>query len=280
MSKTWFITGATRGLGADIAAAALKAGDRVVATGRQRAAVSDRLGPDSDRLLSLSLDVSDAAQAGAAAAAAAERFGAIDVLVNNAGYGHIGYFEESSAADIEAQFATNVFGLFNVTRAALPAMRAARRGHVFNLSSTAGIRGVEAGSLYCATKFAVEGFSEALALELAPFGIHVTIVEPGPFRTDFLTPGSLKFAAQEVRDYDARRAAMRASFEQRDGKQAGDPMRLAEAIVALAGEASPPLRFAAGAMAVAAMDAKVASLKAELDRWRALGLATDYPVGA
>jgi NAD(P)-dependent dehydrogenase (short-subunit alcohol dehydrogenase family) len=280
MSKTWFITGATRGLGADIAAAALEAGDRVVATGRQRAAVSDRLGPDSDRLLSLSLDVADAAQAQAAVAAAVERFGAIDVLVNNAGYGHIGFFEESTAADIEAQFATNVFGLFNVTRAALPAMRAARRGHVFNLSSTAGIRGIAAGSLYCATKFAVEGFSESLAHELAPFGIHVTIVEPGPFRTDFLTPGSLRFADTEVADYDARRAEMRASFEQRNGKQAGDPVRLAAAIVALAGEAAPPLRFAAGAMAVQAMDAKVQSMKAELDRFRALGIATDYPAGA
>ena len=280
MSKTWFITGATRGLGADIAAAALKAGDRVVATGRQRAAVSDRLGPDSERLLSLSLDVADAAQAEAAVAAAVERFGAIDVLVNNAGYGHIGYFEESSAADIEAQFATNVFGLFNVTRAALPAMRAARRGHVFNLSSTAGIRGIAAGSLYCATKFAVEGFSESLAAELAPFGIHVTIVEPGPFRTDFLTSESIRFAAQELPDYDASRPAMRASFEQRNGNQPGDPVRLAEAIVALSNEVAPPMRFAAGAMAVAAMDAKVASLKAELDRWRALGVATDFPAGA
>ena len=280
MSKTWFITGATRGLGADIATAALKAGDRVVATGRQRAAVSDRLGPDSEQLLSVSLDVNDAGQARAAVAAAVERFGAIDVLVNNAGYGHIGFFEESSPADIEAQFATNVFGLFNVTRAALPAMRAARRGHVFNLSSTAGIRGIAAGSLYCATKFAVEGFSESLAQELEPFGIHVTIIEPGPFRTDFLKPESLRFVADEVADYDARRASMRASFEQRNGKQAGDPIRLAEAIVTLASESAPPMRFAAGAMAVGAMDAKTASMKAELERWRALGIATDYLAGA
>jgi NAD(P)-dependent dehydrogenase (short-subunit alcohol dehydrogenase family) len=279
MSKTWFITGATRGLGADIAAAALQAGDRVVATGRQRAAVSDRLGPDSDRLLSLSLDVDDAAQARAAVAAAVERFGGVDVLVNNAGYGHIGFFEESTPGDIEAQFATNVFGLFNVTRAALPAMRAARRGHVFNLSSTAGIRGIAAGSLYCATKFAVEGFSESLAQELAPFGIHVTLIEPGPFRTDFLTPESLKFTAAELPDYDARRTEMRASFEQRNGKQAGDPVRLAQAIVTLSNETAPPLRFAAGAMAVQAMDAKVVSMKTELDRWRALALATDFPAG-
>ena len=280
MSKTWFITGASRGLGADIAAAALKAGDRVVATGRQRAAVSDRLGPDSDRLIALDLDVSDADQARAAVAAAIERFGAIDVLVNNAGYGHLGYFEETTAADIEAQYATNVFGLFNVTRAVLPAMRAARKGHVFNLSSVAGYRGIETGALYCSSKFAVEGFSESLAAELAPFGIHVTIVEPGPFRTDFLTPESLKFVATEVVDYAERRDTMRASFEQRNGKQQGDPVLLAEALVTLANAAhQPPLRFTAGAMAVNGLDAKLAAMKAELDRWRDLGLATDFPEG-
>ncbi len=276
MSKTWFITGASRGLGADIATAALKAGDNVVATGRQRSGVSDRLGPDNARLLSLSLDVSDAAQARAAVAAALERFGAIDVLVNNAGYGHLGYFEEATSADIQAQYATNVFGLFNVTRAALPSMRAARRGHVFNLSSTAGFRGVEIGALYCSSKFAVEGFSESLAHELAPFGIHVTIVEPGPFRTDFLKPESIRFAATPVADYDGRREAQRASFEQRNGGQAGDPKRLAEALVTLASDAKPPLRFTAGAMAVRLMDAKLAAMKEELDRWRDLGVATDF----
>ncbi len=279
MSKTWFITGASRGLGADIATAALKAGDRVVATGRQRAAVSDRLGPDSDRLLALDLDVGVADQARAAVAAAIGRFGAIDVLVNNAGYGHLGYFEETTAADIEAQYATNVFGLFNATRAVLPAMRAARKGHVFNLSSVAGYRGIETGALYCSSKFAVEGFSESLAAELAPFGIHVTIVEPGPFRTDFLTPESLKFVATEVADYAERRDTMRASFEQRNGKQQGDPVLLAEALVTLANAAQPPLRFTAGAMAVNGLDAKLAAMKAELDRWRDLGLATDFPEG-
>ncbi len=277
MSKTWFITGASRGLGADIAAAALKAGDRVVATARQRAAVSDALGPDSEQLLSLSLDVTDAAQAQAAAAAALARFGAIDVLVNNAGYGHLGYFEEATEADIQAQYATNVFGLFNVTRAVLPAMRAARRGHVFNLSSSAGFRGVEIGALYCSSKFAVEGFSESLRHDLAPFGIHVTIIEPGPFRTDFLKPESIKFAATPVADYDGRREATRESFEQRNGGQAGDPKRLAEAFVTLANEAKPPLRFTAGAMAVGLMEAKLVAMKEELDRWRELGVATDYP---
>ena len=279
MSKTWFITGAGRGLGADIAAAALAAGHNVVATSRRRAAVSDRLGPDSAHLLALDLDVGDAAQARAAVDAALARFGAIDVLVNNAGYGHLGYFEETTAADVAAQYATNVFGLFNVTRAALPAMRAARKGHVFNLSSVAGYRGIETGSLYCSSKFAVEGFSESLAGELAPFGIHVTIVEPGPFRTDFLTPESLKFVARPVADYDERRTAVRASFEQRNGSQPGDPVLLAQALVTLANAAKPPLRFTAGAMAVNGLDAKLAGMKAELDAWRELGLATDYPAG-
>jgi len=277
MSKTWFITGASRGLGADLAAVALKAGDRVVATSRQRAAVSDRLGPDSDQLLSLSLDVGDAGQAHSAVAEAMARFGSIDVLVNNAGYGHLGFFEETTPEDVEAQFATNVFGLLNVTRAALPAMRAARAGRIFNLSSVAGMRGTEMGSLYCASKWAVEGFSEALALELAPFGVKVTLIEPGPFRTDFLTPESIRFGAQAIPDYEERRHAQRATFEQRNGKQPGDPARLAEAMLALANEATPPMRFAAGAMAVALWDAKLATLQAELDKWRALGAATDFP---
>jgi NAD(P)-dependent dehydrogenase (short-subunit alcohol dehydrogenase family) len=279
MSKTWFITGASRGLGVDIAKAALAAGDRVVATGRQRSQVADSLGPDNDRLLSLALDVTDAGQAQTAVAEAVARFGGIDVLVNNAGYGHLGYFEETTPDDVEAQFATNVFGLLSVTRAALPVMRTARRGHIFNLSSVAGMRGSEMGSLYCATKWAVEGFSEALALELAPFGVKVTIIEPGPFRTDFLTPGSIRFGAKAIPDYEERRTAQRATFEQRNGRQPGDPVRLAEAMVQLADAASPPMRFAAGAMAVSLWDAKLATLRAELDQWRALGLATDYPAG-
>ena len=279
MSKTWFITGASRGLGVDIAKAALRAGDRVVATGRQRAHVADALGPDNDRLLTLELDVARAPQAHTAVADAVARFGGIDVLVNNAGYGHLGYFEETTDEDIEAQFATNVFGLFNVTRAALPVMRAARRGRIFNLSSLAGVRGSELGSLYCASKFAVEGFSESLALELAPFGVHVTIVEPGPFRTDFLTPESIRFGAKAIPDYEDRRAAQRATFEQRNGKQPGDPVKLADAMVQLANEAAPPLRFTAGALAVNTFASKLGAMQAELEKWRALGVATDGPDG-
>jgi NAD(P)-dependent dehydrogenase (short-subunit alcohol dehydrogenase family) len=276
MSKTWFITGASRGLGVDIAKAALAAGDRVVATGRQRSQVADSLGADNDRLMSLALDVTDAGQAQGAVAEAVTRFGGIDVLVNNAGYGHLSFFEETTSADIEAQFATNVFGLMAVTRAALPVLRSARGGRIFNLSSVAGMRGSEMGSLYCATKWAVEGFSEALALEVAPFGIQVTIIEPGPFRTDFLTPESIRFGAKALPDYEERRTAQRATFEQRNGKQPGDPVKLAEAMVRLANDPAPPMRFAAGGMAVALWDAKLTTLHAELDKWRELGLATDF----
>ncbi len=277
MQKTWFITGASRGLGLEIAKAALRAGDRVAAAARQRKAVNAALGADGGQLLALELDVTRPGQAKAAVEAVVKRFGGIDVLVNNAGYGHLGYFEETSDEDVRVQFATNLFGLFDVTRAVLPVMRAARRGRIFNLSSLAGFRGVEVGSLYCASKFALEGFTEALAGEVAPFGIRLTIVEPGPFRTDFLTPQSLRFAAQPVADYEERRTQSRASFEQRNGKQPGDPVRLAEAMVRLAGEAEPPLRFTAGAQAINTLDAKLAGMKAELDQWRELGLATDYP---
>ena len=275
MQKTWFITGASRGLGAEIARAALRAGHRVVATGRQRAAVSDTLGPDHESLLALTLDVTDAAQAQAAVDAAVTRFGRIDVLVNNAGYGHLGFFEETTPEDVQAQFDTNLYGALNVTRAVLPVMRWERQGHIFNLSSLAGVRGAELGSLYCASKFALEGFSESLALEIAPFGLRVTIVEPGPFRTDFLAPRSIRFGTRALADYDERRQALRASFEQRNGQQPGDPARLAEAMVLLARAPNPPLRFTAGAIAVNSFASKLTAMQVELERWRALGVGAD-----
>jgi len=275
MQKTWFITGAGRGLGAEIAKAALRAGDRVVAAGRHRASVSDRLGPDSERLLSVELDVNNEAQAQAAVDAAVARFGTIDVLVNNAGFGQLGLFEETTVQDAQAQFGTNLFGVFSVTRAVLPVMRAARRGRIFNVSSLAGMRGVAFGSLYCASKFALEGFSESLAQEIAPFGIRVTIVEPGPFRTDFLSAESIRFGAQAVADYDDRRAALRASFEQRNGQQPGDPIKLAEAVVQLAGEPEPPLRFVAGSIAFDSISAKLVDMQTELEHWRPLCVGTD-----
>jgi NAD(P)-dependent dehydrogenase (short-subunit alcohol dehydrogenase family) len=275
MRKTWFITGAGRGLGAEIAKAALRAGDLVVAAGRSRAAVSGSLGPSSDRLLSVELDVNNEAQAQAAVDAAVARFGTIDVLVNNAGYGHLGLFEETTGQDVQAQFGTNLFGVFSVTRAVLPVMRAARTGHIFNVSSLAGMRGVAFGSLYCASKFALEGFSESLAQEIAPFGIQVTIVEPGPFRTDFLSAESLRFGARAIGDYDERRTALRASFEQRNGKQPGDPVKLAEAMVRLTRETEPPMRFVAGSIAFDSIKAKLVDMQTELEHWRALSVGAD-----
>ena len=275
MPKTWFITGASRGLGVEVAKAAMRAGDRVVAAGRKRKAITESLGPDGDKLLSVELDVIDAAGARAAVDAAVFRFGGIDVLVNNAGYGHMGFFEEMTIHDAHAQFATNLFGVFNVTWAALPVMRSARKGRIFNLSSLAGLLGSQLGSFYCASKFALEGFSESLAKELSPFGIFVTIVEPGPFRTDFLTPESLRFAQNLIADYDDRRAQLKAGMEQRNGKQPGDPERLAEAMVRLASETKPPLRFLAGSVAVTTADEKLARMRAELDTWRQLSVSTD-----
>jgi len=278
--KTWFVTGASRGLGVEIALAALRNGDCVVASGRKREIVIERLGPDGDRMVSVALDVTDPAQAQAAVEVAVGRFGAIDVLVNNAGYGHLGFFEENTLQDARVQFETNLFGVFNVTWAALPVMRSARQGRIFNLSSVAGFMGAEFGSLYCASKFALEGFSESLAKEVAPFGLFVTIIEPGPFRTDFLTQESLQVGNRGVTDYDGRRDVIRASFEQRNGRQPGDPVKLAEAIVRLASDPAPPLRFAAGKFAVEVAGAKFAGMQAELDRWRELSLSLDGDEGA
>jgi NAD(P)-dependent dehydrogenase (short-subunit alcohol dehydrogenase family) len=280
MQKTWFITGAGRGLGVQIAKAAMRAGDRVVATARKRASINESLGPDSDQLLSVALEVTAADRVQAAVDAAVSRFGTIDVLVNNAGYGHIGFFEETTNEDVQAQFATNLFGVLNVTRAALPVMRSARKGRIFNISSIAGLRGTDFASLYCASKFALEGFSESLAKEIAPFGLFVTIVEPGPFRTDFLTGESLRFGGHPVADYDDRRTRLRTSFEQRNGRQPGDPARLADAMVRLANEAEPPMRFLAGAFAVDTADAKLAAMQAEFDRWRRLAVSTDGEYGS
>jgi NAD(P)-dependent dehydrogenase (short-subunit alcohol dehydrogenase family) len=276
MAQVWFITGASRGLGVEFAKAAMRAGDRVVATGRKAADVNAALGPNSAQLLAVDLDVTHRAQVRRAVDTAVSKFGTIDVLVNNAGYGHLGFFEEATDADARAQFETNVFGAFDVTRAVLPVMRKARKGRIFNLSSAAGIRGSEFTSIYNASKFALEGFSEALALEVAPFGIFVTIVEPGPFRTDFLTRESLRFGGNPIADYDDRRARLQASFESRSGNQPGDPVKLAEAVVRLASEAKPPMRFIAGAFALGVMDKKLASVREEVERWRAVSAATDY----
>jgi NAD(P)-dependent dehydrogenase (short-subunit alcohol dehydrogenase family) len=273
--KTWLITGAARGLGAAIAQAAVDAGDRVVVTGRRREALVETFGEEGDALLSLALDVTDAAQIAAAVETAVGRFGRIDVLVNNAGYGYLGLFEETRPQDARTQFDTNVFGLFEMTRAVLPVMRAQRSGHVFNVSSVGGMVGGASGAIYCASKFAIEGFSESIAQEVSPFGVHVTIVEPGFFRTDFLDASSVVYAADPIADYAQASAALREFYEARSHNQAGDPARLGQALVALANAENPPLRWAAGTDAVAMIEAKIAGLTTELEAWRDLSASTD-----
>ncbi|WP_316149642.1 oxidoreductase [Cupriavidus sp. BIC8F] len=275
MQKVWFITGASRGLGAEIAKAALAAGDRVVATGRDPDHVRAALSKEDDHLLVMRLDVTREAEVQAAVDAALQQFGRIDVLVNNAGYGHLGFFEEATAADVNMQFDSNVFGLMHVTRAVLPAMRTARAGRIFNLSSLAGMRGSAFSPLYCASKFAVEGFSEALAEELAPFGIRVTIIAPGPFRTDFLSARSLQVAGAELPDYAPTRDTIRATFEARNGRQAGDPLKLAAAVVELANHPHPPLRFVAGTAAFEVVLKKLAAMRIDIEAWRDRSIATD-----
>ncbi|WP_184718724.1 oxidoreductase [Caulobacter sp.] len=275
MSKTWFITGAARGLGAAIARAALEAGDRIVVTGRNRAALVETFGEDNDAVLSLAMDVTDATQIQAAVDAAKARFGGIDVLVNNAGYGHLGIFEEIRPEDIRPQFDTNVFGLIDVTRAVLPVMRAQRSGQVFNISSIGGMLGGASSAIYCASKFAVEGFSESLADEVKGFGIHVTVVEPGFFRTDFLDGSSVRHADAPVADYAEVSAAIRAFYDARSHNQAGDPVKLGQALVVLANSDAPPIRWSAGTDAIGVVEAKIALLNKELEAWRALSASTD-----
>lgn len=273
--RTWFITGATRGLGLAIAQAALDAGDNVVVTGRRRDALIAIFGEDSDRVLSLALDVSDLNAAQPAVTAALGRFGRIDVLVNNAGYGDLSIFEESTPADVQAQYATNVFGLMQVTRAVLPSMRANRAGRIFNVSSIGGIVGGESGTLYCASKFAVEGFSESLAQEVARFGIQVTVVEPGFFRTDFLEPTSVKHGSVPIDDYAEASAALKTFYDGRSRNQAGDPAKLGQALVTLVNAPQQPTRWAAGSDGAKMVQMKIDSLQTELNAWKDLTLSTD-----
>lgn len=271
--KTWFITGASRGFGARIAELALAQGDNVVATARNSKAVIERIGHHPG-LLALALDVSDETQAKAAAQAAIDRFGQLDVLLNNAGVGLLGAVEEASAADVEAVYRTNVFGLLAVTRAVLPYMRAARSGRILNISSIGGYRGGPGFGVYSSTKFAVEGLSEALHAELIPLGIHVTVIEPGYFRTDFLDASSLTVSADPIQDYAATAGAARAAAL--NHAQPGDPDKLARIIVDFAGAANPPVRLPLGSDTVAAIEAKHASDAKILSQWREVSVSTDF----
>ncbi|MGN6093131.1 MAG: oxidoreductase [Luteibacter jiangsuensis] len=278
--KTWFVTGASRGLGFEICRAALDAGHRVVATARDAGKIADALAIPDGRLLTLALDVTDSASIDAAVAAARKRFGRIDVLVNNAGYGQLGAFEEVSRGSIAQQFATNVFGVFDVSRAVLPLMRAQRAGYVITISSVAGMTGFEGASIYCATKHAVSGWSDSLAQEVAPFGIKVTCVYPGRFRTDFLDASSVRHGEIAVDDYAALSEQRRAMLDAGNHRQSGDPVRFAQAILELASMQDPPQWLASGSDAYALFTERAKALRDNAEDWKALATSTDFPESA
>ncbi|KWE46359.1 short-chain dehydrogenase [Burkholderia ubonensis] len=273
--RVWFITGASRGIGALIAEAALADGNAVVAAGRHVPAIVERLG-ESAALLPVELDVTDEAQAKAAVQAAVEKFGRVDVLVNNAGFGLLGAVEESADKDVRRMYDTNVFGLLNVTRAVLPTMRANRSGHVINISSIGGYRAAAGFGVYSSTKFAVEGITEALHAELKPLGVHATVVEPGYFRTDFLDASSLVVAPDVIDDYDETSGAVRRKAVQLNRNQPGDPAKLAAAMIALVDAPNPPLRLPLGTDTLAAIAAKNAYVAQETETWKALSASTDF----
>jgi NAD(P)-dependent dehydrogenase (short-subunit alcohol dehydrogenase family) len=275
--KIWLITGAGRGMGTDIARAALAAGHAVVATGRNPDRVTAALGAHAD-LLAVALDVTDPDSVQTAVDAAVQRFGRIDVLVNNAGNFYAGFFEEVTPEDFRAQIETNLFGPLNVTRAVLPVMRAQRAGLVVTFSSTAGITGGEFTSAYAASKFALEGWSESLTPEVAPFGIRTMLVDPGFFRTELLTEDSTRYPEPSIDDYAERTRQTVTAWRGMNGQQGGDPVKLARALVQLTDSDEPPLRWAAGADAVAAFEQKANQLLTQADAHRDLSssLAHDY----
>lgn len=276
--RVWFITGASRGFGALIAAEALAAGDAVVATAREPSSVTKALG-EHPQLLAVKLDVTQEAQAHEAVDAALRRFGRIDILVNNAGFGLLGAVEEASAQDVERVFGTNVFGLLAVTRAVLPHMRKQRSGRVLNFSSVGGYASAAGWGVYCATKFAVEGLSEAMAEELAPLGVKVTVVEPGYFRTDFLDGQSLTVAKSHIEDYGATSGVTRKRATELNHAQPGNPARLAKAILQLVDLPNPPVRLPLGSDTVARIEAKHQQVDQEVAAWHELAVSTDGGFG-
>ncbi|MGK3965536.1 oxidoreductase [Sorangium sp. So ce118] len=276
LKRVWLVTGASRGFGAEITKAALAAGGAVVATARDPGRITERFGT-SEALLPVALDVTDERSVAAAVEAAIARFGRIDVLVNNAGYGILGAVEETSGDEVRRVYETNVFGLLAVTRAVLPQLRKQRSGHILNLSSIGGYRSGPGFGIYCSTKFAIEGISEALHAELAPLGIHVTSLEPGYFRTEFFESKSMVETDNVIADYANTLGKVRSLVKTVSGQQRGDPARLARVVVDLVGEEDPPLRLPLGSDTVAAIEAKHAFVEQELDAWRAVSVSTDFP---
>jgi NAD(P)-dependent dehydrogenase (short-subunit alcohol dehydrogenase family) len=270
--SVWFVTGASRGLGAAITREALSRGHQVAATARD----ADAVRRDSPDVLALAVDVTHERQINAALEATVERFGRIDVLVNNAGRGQVGAVEEVSDAAARALFDLNVFGVLNVLRAGLPILRAQRSGHVLNIGSVGGFATAPGVGLYGATKFAMEGLSEALRGELAPLGISVTVIEPGGFRTDFLDRSSLQVEPTVIADYAASAGATRETIVTYNHVQRGDPARAAAAIVDVTEIDEPPLRLQLGADSIERIEAKLDLVRRELDQWRSVALSTDH----
>ena len=276
--RTWFITGASSGFGRMLAEEVLKGGGKVIATARNLDRVTDLEAKYPRTAKALALDVTDAGQVDSAVTQAFAQFGQVDVLVNNAGYGVAGAIEEVSEAEFMPMFETNVFGLLQMTRAFLPHLRKQRSGHILNLSSIGGVVAGPGIGFYNATKFAVEGISEALAAEVAPLGIRVTIIEPGPFRTDFLGRSGV-VAKTRLADYDSTAGSMRKYFAENDGKQKGDPLRAVQAMMQVVESPNPPLRLLLGASAAQRLRAKLDNWEKEIAAWEKVTVGADFPDG-
>ena len=269
-SKVWLVTGAGSGIGLQIAKAALAAGNKVVATGRDASKVTKAINGSTNNLLVVKMDVTNPKEISTGVNSAIEKFGTIDVLVNNAGNFYAGFFEELSHGQVERQIATNLFGPMNVTRAVLPFMRKRKSGHIISISSTAALVGYELCSAYAASKFGLEGWMESLQIEIAPFGLHTTIVEPGFFRTNLLEPSSTIWSELQVEDYATRIAALKPWWQTMSGQQGGDPAKLASALLKIASEETPPKRWMAGSDSIAEAERKAKELKEQADAYRAL----------
>jgi NAD(P)-dependent dehydrogenase (short-subunit alcohol dehydrogenase family) len=274
-NKVWLITGAGRGMGVDIAKAALAAGNKLVATGRDTDKVAKALGKSAD-LLVVKLDISKPADAESAVKAAVDRFGRLDVLVNNAANFYAGFFEELSPDQMERQLSTSLIGPMNVTRTVLPVMRKQRSGLIITISSTAGLIGFEFGTAYAASKFGLEGWMQSLQAEVEPFGINTITVNPGFFRTELLTEESTNFADRTIDDYNERRAKQMEFWKGYNGQQAGDPAKLAKALITISVQEKPPRRFIAGADAVGTAEQVATTLQQQTDAYRELSSSLAY----
>src|ERR1700754_1737921 len=275
-TPVWFITGCSTGFGRELARAVLARGWRCVATARNKASLADLADSASDRLLTLDLDVTDQKQVGATVEAALKRFGSIDVLVNNAGYGYQTAIEEGVEAEIRAQFDVNVFGLFAMTRAVLPSMRARRKGHVLNITSLAGLAGYAGSGYYAASKHAVEGWSDSLAIEVEPLGIKVICVAPGPFRTDW-AGRSLKQTPNRIADYAETAGKRMQTTAHSSGGQQGDPVRAAQAMLKITEVSDPPRNLVLGAAALDGGSKRLHALLGDIEKWRDVSLGADFP---